>query len=205
MDIFLKFHNLSADKSLSDVVIFQNNASSDFDSLSIAWKVIRRCGFGNYHPFVYSTDSQISASDSYGNFTPHLAARPGQEFHVFCGPSGNQIGYKGPGGSSREISLLNELNRGAIGANIFKGDKLFARKSAIAPGQKATFCFKPTLLISACSQITEGQGIDSAVMSANQTELALMGVASADIVMTGGGGDEKARAFQFKLENITWA
>ena len=202
MDIFLRFFNLSSDVNSSDVVFFQNNASGDSEALSIAWKVIRRCGYGNYHPFVYSTDCHVSASDSYGNFTPHLPASPGQLFHAFRGPAGNQLGLKGRALNSAEVVLANDLERGAIGANIFKNDKLFARKTAIAPGQIATFSFKPSLMISAYSQITEGQGLDSCVMTGRQTELSLLGVISADIIMTGGGPDEKAEAFSFHLANI---
>lgn len=205
MDICLRLFNMTQSSELNDVVIFQNNTHSDFESLSIAWKVIRRCGYANYHPFTYTTEAEVSASDSYGNFTPHLRALPGQRFRVFLSPGGNQLASAGNLQGSDEIVVANNLERGAISANIFKSGKLFARKTMVAPGQQAVFRFKPTLLLSACKGITESQGLEAAVMDAHTTELSLLGVASADIIMSGGGPDQHATPFRFHLENITWA
>lgn len=205
MDIKLNFINLSNDASNHDIVFFQNNVATDFESLATAWKVIRNCGYGNYHPFVFPTESFISASDSYGNFTPHLPVCPGQAFHVHQCTSGNQLGYKGPSSSVCEIELVNDLVRGAVGANIFKAGRLFARKTGIAPAQKAVFQFRPSLLAAVSHDVTEGLSIESVTISAYTTELSLLGIASADIIMMGGGAGCDARAFSFHLDNVVWA
>ena len=47
-----------------------------------------------------------------------------------------------------------------------------------------------------------GQIMKPAIVSNINTELFLLGVASADIVMTGGGPGASAARFAFKLENV---
>ncbi len=205
MDVKLNYIDLSNDPSNSNIVIFQKNVATDFDELSVAWTVIRNCGKGCNHPFIFPMEMAVSANDSWGNFTPQMPAQNGQLYHMSSESSGNELSYKGPGASNKEVQVLNDLQKGAIGANIYKDGKLLAKKSAIAPGQKSVFQFKPTLFIGVASQIVEGQIMNSAVISAVNTELSLLGLASADIVMTGGGPGENATAFDFKLENVVMA
>ncbi len=80
MDIQLTFINHSNDTNNSDVVIFQKNISSSFSETSVAWKVIKNCGQGAYHPFSYSQGFSVAAADSWGNFTPRKPAKPGEAF-----------------------------------------------------------------------------------------------------------------------------
>ena len=44
--------------------------------------------------------------------------------------------------------------------------------------------------------------MNSAIISNINTELSLLGIASADIVMTGGGPGPNSTPFQFTLENV---
>jgi hypothetical protein len=44
--------------------------------------------------------------------------------------------------------------------------------------------------------------MNSAIMSCVNTELSLLGIASADIVLTGGGPGRDSSPFQFSLENV---
>ena len=203
--IKLNFIDRSNDPNNSDIVFFQKNVSTDFDSLHVAWKVIKNCGQGCNHPFVYPMDMEVSASDSWGNYTPRLNAYNGQLFHVSENASGNELTYKGPGTSTKEVQVQNDLVRGAISACIYKDNRLLAIKTAIAPAQKAVFQFKPTLFVGVASQIVEGEVMDSAIISAVNTELSLLGVGSADIVLTGGGPGAEATSFEFKLENVVMA
>ena len=75
----------------------------------------------------------------------------------------------------------------------------------MAPGQKAVFAFKPTIFIGVVSEVAEGDVMDSAVISDINTEISLLGIASADIVMTGGGTGPDAVPFAFNLENVQMA
>jgi hypothetical protein len=52
------------------------------------------------------------------------------------------------------------------------------------------------------SHVQQGDAMSSAIISAINTEINLQGIASADIVMTGGGSGAEAMPFEFKLENI---
>lgn len=205
MDIKLNFINASNDANDSEVVIFQKNEATDFNELAVAWKVIRYCAQGNNHPFVYPMTMTVSASDSYGNYTPQLTASPGQLFHMSLSSSGDALSYKGSSTSPLEVQLQNDLEQGAINANIFKNGKLLATKTAVAPAQKAVFEFKPSIFIGVASQIIEGQLMNSAIISSINTELSLLGLASADIVMTGGGPGTQSTPFEFSLQNVIMA
>ncbi|MHA3789818.1 hypothetical protein ACX0HA_16545 [Flavobacterium hauense] len=202
MDIHLNFINNSNDANNSSIVIFQKNAATNFDELAVAWQVIKYCGQGDNHPFTYPLSTQVGASDSWGNYTPQLQAQEGQLFQMALTSSGDKLVSAGPATSSKEIQVLNGLQKGAINANIYKAGKLLAIKTSIAPQQKAVFEFKPTLWIGVVSQIDQGEIMNSAVMSNIDTELSLFGIASADIVMTGGGSGPNAQPFRFNLENI---
>lgn len=202
MDINLNFVNLSNDVNNSQIVIFQKNVSTDFDELAIAWKVITNCGRGDNHPFVFPMLTTVSASDADGNYMPQKRADNGQVFNVSRSTSGNVLALAGPAPTSREIQLRNDLSQGAITASIFKDNRLLAHKTGIVPGQKAVFEFKPTLWIGTASQIEQGAVMNSAVLSDINTELSLLGIKSADIVMTGGGGGTTATAYQFRLANV---
>lgn len=204
--IALNFINESNDQNNSTVVIFQKNVATNFDEIAVAWKVIKNCGTGWQHPFTFPMLFQISASDSWGNsLIQPMDAYNGQLFQVYRGSAGDELGYVGPAPTRKEVQLLNGLPVGAITANIYKNGSLLATKTGVSPGQKAVFEFKPTIWIGVTSQVEQGQVMNSAILSDINTELGLLGVASADIVMTGGGSGASATPFQFQLSNIKYA
>ena len=203
--IKLNFINNSNDANNSEVVIFQKNVATNFDELAVAWQVIKYCGPGDNHPFTFPLSMQVSASDSYGNHTPQLPAQNGQLFQMTLTTSGDKLVAIGSSTSAKEVQVLNSLDKGAINANIYKDGRLLATKTSIAPQQKAVFEFKPTIWIGVASQVVQGQVMNSAIISNINTELSLLGIASADIVMTGGGPGAKAQPFSFNLSNIVMA
>ncbi|ROZ72125.1 hypothetical protein [Ramlibacter sp. WS9] len=205
MNIQLNFINNSNDVNNSEVVIFQKNVAMNFDELAVAWQVIKYCGQGDNHPFAFPTTMQVGASDSYGNYTPQLDAQNGQMFQMALTTSGDRLVPAGSGTSSKEVQVLNNLGKGAINASIYKAGKLLAVKTSVAPQQKAVFEFKPTIWIGVASQFVQGQVMNSAIISNINTELSLLGIASADIVMTGGGPGRSAAPFAFNFENIVMA
>jgi len=206
MDIKLNFINESNDQNNSEIVFFQKNVATDFDETTVAWKVIKNCATGWHHSFEYPMEMKVSAADSWGNeIIEPITAQNGQMFHVYNDASGDQLAYAGPGASRKEVQLRNDLVKGSINANIYKGGKMLATKTGVSPEQKAVFQFKPTLWVGVTSQIEEGEVMNSAIISDINTELGLLGVASADIVMTGGGTGTNATKFQFALENIVYA
>lgn len=205
VDIQLNFINESNDQNNSEIVIFQKNVATSFDEIAVAWKVIKNCGTGWHHPFTFPMEMQLSASDAWGNelVTP-MTAYNGQLFDVHTSGSGSDMDYVGPSPSRKEIQLRNDFAQGSINAKIYKNGKLLALKTGVSPGQKAVFQFKPTIWIGVVSQIQEGQVMNSAIISDINSEIGLLGVAAADIVMTGGGTGPNATPFTFSLENITY-
>jgi hypothetical protein len=205
-DIQLTFINESDDHNNSEVVIFQKNVYTDFNEIAVAWKIIKYCGAGWQHSFTFPMTFAVGASDSYGNeiATP-ITAYNGQMYAVSKDFSGDSLSLVGPLQTRKEVQVRNDLQIGAISANIYKGGTLLATKTGIAPNQKASFQFKPSIWIGVVSQIEEGQIMNSAIISDINTELGLFGVASADIVMTGGGTGQTATPFQFTLSNVQYA
>ncbi len=201
-DVKLNLINKSNDTNNSRIVIFQHSPTPDFNEIAIAWRVIENLGRGDYHPFVYPYQSYGAASDSWGNFTPQVLVESGQRYAMVKDSSGDVFKHMGVGSSPNAIEIANDLQQGAINALIYKDGKLFAAKNNVVPGQKAIFEFKPILFIGVVSQIEEGQVINSAIISQVNTELSLFGIASADIVMTGGGPGKTSAPFEFQLENV---
>lgn len=202
MGVQLNFVNQSNDANNSQIVIFQKNVASDFEELAVAWRVIKYCGQGDNHPFTFPLGLQVGASDSYGNHTPQLEAQFGQQFQLSLSSSGDRLAPAGYGASSNEVQVINALPRGAINASCYKDGRLLAVKTAIAPQQKAVFGFKPSIWIGVASQIEQGQVMNSAILADIHTEISLLGISRADIVMRGGGAGAGSAPLSFTLENV---
>jgi hypothetical protein len=205
MDVRLKFINRSASGKDSEIVLLQKNVATGVKELATAWKVIRYCGYGWCHPIVYPPNFEVASSDDYGNYSPRIPVVYGQMLAVTPTASGRRLAVSGKSTSPLEVQVFNGLSRGAVNVNIFKGSGILSRKTALAPQQKAAFRFAPVLWIGAASNVVEGEAINSATMSAVNTQLPLFGIVSADIVMSGGGPDPDATAYAFTLENVVTA
>ena len=198
----LNFINNSSDGGDKEIVLFQRNTVSNMGELTVAWKVIRYCAYGCHHPFIYDNDTEVSYSDEFGNCAPRKTAQPGQKFAVEPTHYGRRLIEAGNATSPIEIQIVNAQPRGAVNINIYRNKQLLTVKSAVAPGQKAVFSFQPTLWIGVASQVVQGEPLSSAVLSNVNQEIPLIGVARADIVMTGGGAGSTSTSYVFALENV---
>lgn len=205
MDVQLNFINNSNDTNNSDVVIFQRNVASHFDELPVAWKVIKHCGIGGNHLFTFPMDMTVRVIDIYGNITPQLTAKYGDLYSMELGTSGADLVFAGKGTSAKEVQVLNNLRKGPIIVSICKDERLLATGGRVYPQQKAVFEFKPTICIGVALQAEEGHLITSAILSRGNYELSLTGIASADIIMRGGGPGHNSTPIYFNLENIVMA
>jgi len=196
MDIKLRFVNQSRDGNKSEVVMYQKNQLTSMVSLAMAWKVIRFCGRDCYHPFVFPAGFEVGVADEYGNFSPRLLRLES------TASGGRRLRRAGLASASTEIDVLNDLGQGAVNICVFRDGRMVGMKTAVTPGQKAVFQYQPVLWIGVASQVAQGSAISSAVMSNANTELSLLGIASADIVMSGGGPGEGSTPYEFNLENI---
>ena len=201
MNIELTFINRGNDMNNSDIVLFQKNVATDFDEIAVAWKVIKNCGRGWSHKFNYPMGFSVGAQDSYGNVSNLQQGEFGQRWNMVKNSSGDTLELAQTSASSvNQVELSNNLQMGAINAQIYKDGKLLLTKTGIAPSQKAVFAFEPTIWIGVVSQVTEGQLLDSAILKDINTEISLLGIKKADIIMTGGGVGPTATPFEFHLE-----
>ncbi len=145
----------------------------------------------------------VEAVDSEGNTMPRQTASMGDMFEVVMAPSGHIIrkGSK-PASSPSEVEVKNNLSPGAISANIYKEGKLLTGQKSVLPGQKAVFNSSSKSPAGAAPGTDEGRVMNSAVIQSINTELNLIGISSADIVMTGGGSGADASPFEFSLQNV---
>lgn len=197
----LRLINQSNEKNNPSYLIFQKNLVQNPGEMPMAWLVVQNLAVGAVHPFKYSYLMQAQGEDSFGNFPPQLPARPGDAFHMIQTRSGDEFVRRGAATDPANIDIVNSLPEGSINANILRDGKINAQVNNILPGSKASFRFTPTIFIGAVSQITEGQPLNPAIVSEINTEISLVGIASADIVITGGGG----QPFEFLLENVVYA
>ncbi|NHN27856.1 hypothetical protein FIA58_019435 [Flavobacterium jejuense] len=200
--IKLTFINKSEDLN-NNIVVFQNNVAEKHDNFAIAWKVIKNSGRLDSHPFTFSNNFEINTSDSYGNFTPRLTTYLGQTYEMVKRNSGDVLQLSKTFASSvNVVEIKNGLAVGVIDASCYKDGNLLATKKGITPGQKASFEFNSKIYIGVASQIEEGSLLNSEMQSKINSEINLIGISSADIVMTGGGTGADATPFEFTLENI---
>lgn len=177
-----------------EVVIFQKNVAESFDESIIAWRVLS-INQDSSRQLVYEPELKISGSDEFNNMTSKLEAIYGKNFTLSNGPL---LAQTGNASSLNEIELLNSLDSGDITANIFRTNRLLGIKAGVSPGNKAVFQFKPTFWIGVVENISEGSIISSDVLSTINTEISLLGIKSADIVITGGD------PYIFTLSNVVF-
>jgi hypothetical protein len=204
MPIKLTIINRSATDNIQQVALFQKNVAPGSDGLAVAWRVVADCRIDTSHFINFPVSLDIGAVDSAGNAMPPIPAQYGQTYRVDHTPAGDCLSGCGCSGNGA-VQVRNDLSEGLITADIYKDGSLLARQGGIAPGQQAAFEFKPTIWVGAVANVVEGEVMSPAALAAVNTELSLQGIASADIVMTGGGPGPGAGPYQFKLENIRMA
>lgn len=199
-NINLNFINKSSDTNNSSVVIFQHNTTPSYNELAIAWRVIKNVGSKSYHPFPYPLDFSINTTDAPGNNTPMMHANHGQHWEV-VNVDGDQNSHllrlKGKHSNPEELVIANNLQRGAIDANIYKDGKLLATIPQVSSQDYAKCSFGTTIHIAIAEEAVEGEPVKKYIEEGTDTELSLEGISSADIVMTG-----TAPQYTFTLENV---
>jgi hypothetical protein len=187
-DIEITFINHSNDTNNSQIVIFQKNVATNFDEIAVAWLVLQNVGHNWSHKFIVPPQLYVGAQDSWGNVSDLQPAQFGQKWNVVRSTSGDVLSLDStPATSPREIEVKNGLSVGSVDAQLYRNGKLLATKTGISPQQKAVFKFKPTIWIGLVNGINEGDIMNSAILSDINTELLLLGITRANLVMSGGG------------------
>jgi hypothetical protein len=201
MEIKLNFINNSNDANNSQVVIFQKPPSTGFDEQALAWRVIQNCGQGDNHPFVFPLQMSVGSGDGDAYKLPQPPEDSGQPLKMAFDGAQWQL-LAADGGSSSEVQVVKDLPQGAINASIYKDGKLLADDSLQSTPAAGMPEGKPSLLIGVAPQGSAGEAANATIVADINTEISLLGIASADIVMTGGGPGPEATPFTFTLENI---
>lgn len=196
----LNFINRTDSAEIPPIVIFQKNMLLEFDQPSVAWKVIKKCGKGDYHTIHYSPDYYLDASDYRGVHSCKMPAQLGQVYELTNNESGEYLDRKGFLINSSLIEFENNLKEKYIDANLYKNNKLIALYPQITPGKKASFALKNNLWVGVADNVEEGKLLEPNVIASIDTELELDGVISADIIMTNDPVSEST--YRFHLENI---
>lgn len=200
MNIDLTFINQSNELNNPDVVLFQKNIAPGAADNAIAWTVIKNCGRGWSRRIKYPMQFDVAVQDAWGNVSALMPALPCQKWHVASHPSGEVLALDtGPASGFGQVEIRNGFMRGAVHAQVYKDGKLLAAQHNLVPQQTAVFEFKPTIWIGVVSQIEEGEAMSSAILSGISTEISLLGIAKANLIMTGGGVGVTAMPFNFTL------
>lgn len=203
MEIQLKLVNRSDDASGTDVVIFQKNLADPVDAPAVAWIVVSDFAPGQTYAFTYPTAVTLAALDSRGEAIPAVPAEPGQLFAVHDSPDGDVLHCTDTAADDQAIELRNGLAQAATDALVYRDSKVVAMNRMIPPGQRARFQFEPIVWIGIARMVQMGRILDDLIMNNIDTQLSLLGIKSADIIMSGGGGSPAA-PYRFEFDNVVY-
>lgn len=197
--ITLRVVNNSNDVNNIDVVIFQKNTAT-FDETAVAWRLIT-LGSGENEEILYENVLEVAYQDIFNNISNRIDVITGTQY---IAKEGNKIEMNGSATSHNEVEIFNGLSTGNINGLVYRSDLLLFELDNIEMNQKGIFQARPTIWIGVVNGVTQGQIIDSGIISSVNTEISLLGIKSADIVVTGGGVGPSALPFSFFLSNIIY-
>ncbi|HHJ14838.1 MAG TPA: hypothetical protein ENJ79_10810 [Gammaproteobacteria bacterium] len=143
-------------------------------------------------------------SDVYGNYSPHQPAVPGSRYEAGPARHGRHLYQDGSAANSDALQVHNGLPEGALRAHLVNRGRVMATSGPIAPGQHALFIPHHHLCVATLDRICEGQHLARDDVNRLTTEFDVHGIASADLIMVGGGFSTDSRPFSFTMENIRW-
>jgi hypothetical protein len=197
----LRFVNLSGDGGVSNVVFFQKNGANATGSI-IAWRVARNCGYRNYCCLPYNWETEIDMVDWNGNHCPRQAAAGDGVFHIVRKRYGKKLEAVRTEGHPTQVWVQNRLDTGAPHITLYRSGCVVARHENLIPGQWAKFDVEHWLHVVVMPCVKQGDDIAAHLGSASIAKFFLQGIASADIVMVGGGRGRDAQALRFMMTNV---
>ncbi|MET0393940.1 MAG: hypothetical protein ABW019_12400 [Chitinophagaceae bacterium] len=200
----LNFINRSKDSNDSQILLFQKNEAMP-GAAAVSWRVIADCKPGQSASFKFSRDLTIAASDSYGTFTEQQPAANRQRFTLTKDATGTKVLTADDSGHPRSISFVNDLEKDPANVNLYRNGRLVAIAAGVASGREVAFGLSDSLWIGAVTLVEEGVILHPAIIDSIRQKLILTNIASADLVMSGGGVGPGAKPFEFALENVVYA
>ncbi len=214
--VVLTVQNRRLDGAARQVVLFKRNSAAGFDDVVVAWKVIR-CPAGQDARVVVPFAQQIGVYDPCGAHAGLEDAFAGDMFSIAPGdgasdggghaaaPRLGRIAGKlvkagaaerfGDQGRPKQLAAVgpnmvgvrNATPDRALDVVLYKDGRPLCRQNALAPGAAAVFEVLPYLHAAVCQGITEGALVDAATV-AGATRISLLGLKSAELVLTGAAG-----------------
>lgn len=185
-----------------ELAVFQKNAAKDADEMLVAWKVIQGLGRGERHPFEFHAGTAIAVGDPWGNYSPQFPVSDGVVYGMSYTPSGHKLSGEGPGASPHEILCRNDHPAETVSVGLYRSGRLLMQRRGVAPGATASFAVEPTLFMTVCSGREVGELLPSHVFSPDAFAISLLGLRSANIVVSGAGVGPHAMPFIFQLTEV---
>lgn len=158
----------------------------------LPWKVVKRLPHWGYHPFEFSAKPRLCLSDDDGNFNPGRDLGLGEKLTL----SGRRQWQKAPANRG-EIAVHNSSDTG-FGAWLYRASQASGYR-ALGPHQQLLLRPQSRLCLTTALSWRPWDFPDP---GAQPTYFSLIGIASADILLVGGGAGRDSGPFRFHLENI---
>ena len=195
--IRLRVINNSSNNDLN-VIIFQKNEVADFETSAIAWTVLSNLDINKNKTVIFGSELRMGYK-KIDTLSETIVCTPGQQI---IANEDFTMGYNGPSNNVNEIEIIsNVFTLAAITGRLYRSNRLLMQSNLLDNGSIGYFRTRPTLWIGVVAGINQGDIIGGEILSQVNTELGLLGIASADIVITGGSGDNP---YNFTLQNIVF-
>jgi hypothetical protein len=190
--------NNSANDNLN-VLIFQKNQAESFDGNAIAWTVINNLDINRHETITYGNALKMGYK-KINTLSQTIVCTPGQQI---IANEDFTVGLNGSASHVNEIEIIsNVFTLAAITGRLYRTDRLLMQTPLLDNGVIGYFGVRPTLWIGVIDGINQGDVIGGDVLEIVNTEISLLGIAGADIVITGGSGETP---YSFSLANIVYA
>ncbi|WP_420551196.1 hypothetical protein [Tenacibaculum aiptasiae] len=194
--------NKSANKDLPKVFVFAQNATPNFNYIEegIAWKVIKNIGRGSRSTFYYSNEYAVQASwENDTNSTALVAAQTGCKYQIVKDTTGIILKLNGDASDAKTIEIENNIETtNGITAQFCNNGNTLLQKKQVGYNQIAIFKPSRTIYFGLASEVTEGNGLQSAVINSSKFfELDLTGLSNVIVSLNG----NPKSGYYFQLEN----
>lgn len=194
----INFQNQSQFPGPVSLAFFDAPENYDRKTLLLPWHRILHCPLGHSHPFVYSFSLHAQLTDPAEKRTRPFLLKPGWLYSIRHERGYDKLELLEPV-AHNEIVLRNDLWKGSRGILLSRSGNPAAFRPALVPGDYCSFRVSSTLV----TRRIAGTGLTGALpKNENHIRLALEGIHAANLVLTGGGTGEQARACSFTLEKI---
>jgi hypothetical protein len=192
--VVLTLHHHGDAGALSQVVLFKKNSAAGADDAVLAWKVIR-CSAGQHTRVVVPFSQQIGVFDPCGAHAGLHDAFAGDMFDVAAGEGTPSLARSvGAAAGPNMVGVRNATAAGLLEVVLYKDGRPLCRRGAVAPATTAVFEVLPYLHVAVCPGVTEGGTVDAHAV-AGATRISLLGLKSADLVLTGSAGHSQFQLF----------